>query len=179
MQDLLTVLLSYSEVVLIISGVILFLDIFEWKAGKDEDWRWTLKLLAAIGFFFGILDFVIVSSGWSTGTLDTASIVIYILAGLALTLAPTVKLPLAGLLALLIGGVAAFYVSGFIHNTWIIAAVFIIIVAVIFLFAKAVENVLDFLGGVLGYPLVSVILGSLCIVQGVLLLLGMSIIAFI
>ena len=174
MQDILSALLNYYIIILIASGVILFLDIFEWKAGKDE-WKWKLKLLAAIGFVFGILDLIVVASGWSQGVMDTATIVIFILAGLALTLAPTVKLPLAGLLALGVGGVAAFFISGFIHNMWIIAAVFIIIVAVIFLFAKAVEEVLDFLGKILGFPLVSIILGVACILQGVLLILGTSI----
>ncbi|MEM2108899.1 MAG: hypothetical protein QW327_00175 [Candidatus Odinarchaeota archaeon] len=174
MQDILSSLVSYSNIILIASGVILLLDIFEWKAGKEE-WKWKLKLLAAIGFILGILDLIVVASGWSRGIMDTATIVIFILAGLALTLAPTVKLPLAGLLALGAGGVAAFYISGFIHNTWIIAAVFIVIVAVIFIFAKAVEEVIDFIGKKLGFPAVSIILGALCIIQGILLILGGSI----
>ena len=179
MQDLLTFLVSYSEVTLIISGVILFLDILHWKAREDEDLKWTLKLLAAIGFLFGIIDFIIVASGWSTGTMDNATIAIYIIAALALTLAPTVKLPLSGLLSMLIGGIAAFYVSGFIHSTWIIATVFIIIVAVIFAFAKGIETILDLIGKILGYPLISVIIGLVCILQGVLLLTGSSIIFYV
>ncbi|WEU40064.1 MAG: hypothetical protein OdinLCB4_006225 [Candidatus Odinarchaeum yellowstonii] len=174
----LAALVNYANIILIISGVILFLDILEWKKSKEE-WKWKLKLLAVVGFILGIIDLIVVASGWSRGVMDTATIILFILAGLALTLAPTVQLPLAGLLALGVGGVAAFYISGFIHNTWIIAAVFIIIVAVIFLFAKAVEEVLDLLGKILGFPLISMILGSLCVLQGVLLLLGSSLILII
>lgn len=174
----LSTLVDYANIILIITGIILFLDILEWMKSKEE-WKWKLKLLAGIGFIIGILDLIVVASGWSQGIMDTATIVLFILAGLALTLAPTVQLPLAGLLALGVGGVAAFYVSGFIHNMWVIAAVFIVIVAVIFLFAKAVEEVLDFLGKILGFPAISVILGSLCIVQGILLLLGSSLIFLI
>ncbi len=174
----LTTLVNYANIILIISGFILLLDILEWKESKNE-WKWKLKLLAAVGFILGIIDLIVVASGWSRGIMDTATIVLFILAGLALTLAPTVQLPLAGLLALGVGGVAAFYVSGFIHNTWVIAAVFIVIVAVIFIFAKAVEEVLDFLGKILGYPAVSVILGFFCIAQGILLLLGSSLVFLI
>lgn len=179
MQDILTFLSIYSNYILIVSGIVLFLDIFEWKAGKEEDWKWKLKLIAAAGFIFGILDLIIVASGWSTGTMDTATIVIFIVAGLALTLAPTVKLPMAGLIALGIGGVSAFFISGFIHNMWVIAAVFIVIVAIIFAFAKAVEEVLDFIGKILGFPLVSIILGILCVIQGILLIFGSSIMLLI
>ncbi|MEM2906517.1 MAG: hypothetical protein QW739_00340 [Candidatus Odinarchaeota archaeon] len=73
MQDILSSLVSYSNIILIASGVILLLDIFEWKAGKEE-WKWKLKLLAAIGFILGILDLIVVASGWSRGIMDTSRI---------------------------------------------------------------------------------------------------------
>jgi hypothetical protein len=177
-MQVLEALVSYSEIFLIISGLILVLDFIEWKAKKEENWKPYVTLLVVIGFFFGILDFVIVASGWSTGAFDTATIILFILAGLTLTLAPTVKLPLAGLVSLLIGGIAAFFISGFIHNTWIIAIAFIVIVAIIFLFAKAVESVLDIIGKVLGFPLISIPLGLVCMLQGALLLFGLTLSIF-
>ncbi|MHA1410687.1 MAG: hypothetical protein ACTSQY_10350 [Candidatus Odinarchaeia archaeon] len=173
-MQILDMLVTYSPYFLILTGIILILDISEWLARHDEDWKPAVTALAVIGFIVGIVDFIILAHGWSLGVFDTATIVIFIIAALALTLAPMSKLPIAGLGALAIGGFAAFFISGFIHNMWIIAIIFILIVVIMFIFFKAIKIVIDIIGKVLGFPLISIPLGIICIIQAVLILLGLS-----
>ncbi|MFX1486018.1 MAG: hypothetical protein ACFFBS_02745 [Promethearchaeota archaeon] len=172
-------LADFKGPILIIAGLISAISIFQWLAGRDkeEEWKTTIKLAAFIGFFVGIISLIVGGTVWSMGVADWITIALFIIVGLALCLGPIKKLPLAGIAALAIGSLVAAFVSGFFGSIKIVAAVFVIIFILVFVFAKAIETILDGIGTVLSFPLVSIPLGLICIVQGVLLLLGTSLAA--
>ena len=172
-------LADFRGPILIIAGLISAISIFQWLAGRDkeEEWKTTIKLAAFIGFFVGIICLIVGGTIWSMeGAADWITIALFIIVGLALCLGPIKKLPLAGIAALAIGSLVAAFVSGFFGSIKIVAAVFIVIVILVFVFAKTIETILDGVGTVLSFPLVSIPLGLICIVQGVLLLLGTSLV---
>ncbi|MHA1237676.1 MAG: hypothetical protein ACTSSJ_00280 [Candidatus Odinarchaeia archaeon] len=172
---ILDLILNAAYPILIISGIICVLSIFRWRR-RGEDLKPSLVLMTFIGFILGVLCIIIGAIFWSRGEAAVFTVLLYILSGLALCLGPIREFPLAGISSVIVGSIVAFYVSGFIHSTWIIALVFVVITIIVFIIAGFFKSILDIVGAILNFPIVISIIGVLCIAQGFLLMLGMSLI---
>jgi hypothetical protein len=147
------------------------------------------KIVSFFGFFVGILLIVTAGIAWSTqGQVDTYTLYLLIIAGLALFLRPIKDIPWAALLGLIVGGLAASIVYFFfplpetvvgIASTWIYLAIFLIPAVIIYMVFKFIEDLLKLIGMILGSKPVTFIVGLVCIAQGVLLLLNMNLFAIL
>jgi len=99
---------------------------------------------------------------------------ILILVGFALVMKPVKEFPWAPILALLVGiGITAL-IWKFLNVTeiqWLIL-VFIGILIVTYLLLKFIEDMLKALAMIFTFPVIAVPLGLICIIQGILLLIG-------
>ncbi len=99
---------------------------------------------------------------------------ILIFVGFALVMKPIKAFPWAALLALLVGGGVTVLVWKYFNVTeiqWLIL-IFIAILLVTYLLFKFVEDLFKALAMVLTFPVIAVPLGLICIIQGILLLIG-------
>jgi len=145
-----------------------------------EPVSWLVKLTALFGFFVGILLLVTAAAIWSTEApqIDTGTRYLLIVTGLALFLKPLKDIPWAALIGLVVGGLCAgsvyfFYplpetVNG-ISSTWIYLAIFFIPALFVYMLLKFVEDVVRLIGTILASRPVSIVLGLICIAQGILL----------
>jgi hypothetical protein len=141
------------------------------------------------GFFVGILLIVTAGIAWSTqGQVDTYTLYLLIIAGLALFLRPIKDIPWAALLGLIVGGLAASIVYFFfplpetvvgIASMWIYLVIFLIPAVIVYMVFKFIEDLLKLIGMILGSKPVTFIVGLVCITQGVLLLLNMNLFAIL
>jgi hypothetical protein len=139
---------------------------------------WLVKLVSLFGFFVGILLLVTAAAVWSVEALDSGTRYLLIVTGLALFLKPLKDIPWAALIGLVVGGLCAgsvyfFYplpetVNG-VSSTWIYLAIFFIPALLVYMLLKFVEDMLRFIGTILASKPVSIVLGLICIVQGILL----------
>ena len=142
------------------------------------------KILSFFGFFVGILLIVTGAAAWSTqGQVDTYTQYLLLIAGLALFLRPIKDIPWAALLGLIVGGLSAGIVYFFfplpetvvgISSTWVYLAICLIPAVIVYMVFKFIEDLLKLVGTILGSKPVTLIVGLVCIVQGVLLLLNMN-----
>ena len=143
-----------------------------------------VKILSAFGFFVGILMIVtavgiLLGQAWDSGT-----IYLLIVTGLALVLKPLKDIPWAALMGTLIGALCAGLVALFyplpetvlgISATWVYLAIFLVPALLAYLLFKFIEDLVKLVGLILSSKPVVTILGVICILQGVLLLLNMSV----
>jgi len=176
----LTILADYVPYILILGGVVAASWLFERTV---KPLSWIVKIASFFGFIIGILLMVTAAVVWSTSALDVYTQYLLIVTGLALVLKPIKDIPWAALTGLLIGGVCAGYVYLFfplpetvfgISSTWIYLAVFFVPALLVYLLFKFIEDLLRLIGIILASRPVSIILGLICIVQGILLLLDKS-----
>lgn len=142
------------------------------------------KILSFFGFFVGILLIVTGAAALSTqGQVDNYTQYLLLVAGLALFLRPIKDIPWAALLGLIVGGLSAGIVYFFfplpetvvgISSTWVYLAIFLIPAVIVYMVFKFIEDLLKLIGMILGSKPVTLIVGIVCIVQGVLLLLDMN-----
>jgi hypothetical protein len=147
------------------------------------------KIVSFFGFFVGILLIVTAGIAWSTqGQVDTYTLYLLIIAGLALFLRPIKDIPWAALLGLIVGGLAASIVYFFfplpetvvgIASMWIYLVIFLIPAVIVYMVFKFIEDLLKLIGMILGSKPVTFIVGLVCITQGVLLLLNMNLFAIL
>ncbi len=172
----LTILADYMPYILILGGVVAASWLFERTV---KPLSWIVKIASFFGFIIGILLMVTAAAVWSTPTLDVYTKYLLIATGLALILKPIKDIPWAALIGLLIGGVCAGYVYLFfplpetvfgISSTWIYLAIFFVPALLVYLLFKFIEDILRLIGIILASRPVSIILGLICIVQGILLL---------
>jgi hypothetical protein len=114
--------------------------------------------------------------------------VLLIVTGLGLTLKPISKIPFSALFGLVAGlacvGLLYWFfplpatVLGF-SSMWIYLAVFLIPALIVFILFKFFEDLTKLFGMILGSWPVLAILGLLCIVEGILLLLGMNLLGLL
>jgi hypothetical protein len=146
---------------------------------------WLTKLLSLFGFFVGIVLIITGAAAWKAQTtnIDTYTMVLLIVAGLALMLKPIKDFPWAALLGLIAGTLSAGAVYFFftlpetifgISSTWFYVAIFLIPAVIVYMVFKFIEDVLKLLGLLLASRPVTLIVGAICIVQGILLILGMN-----
>jgi hypothetical protein len=109
-----------------------------------------------------------------------------IVAGLALFVKPMKDVPWAALLGLVVGGVCAGFVFLFsplpetvygISSTWIYLLIFFLPAVLVYMIFKFIEDVLKLVAMVLTFKPVTLTLGLICIVQGILLFLNTSLFA--
>ena len=141
------------------------------------------KILSFFGFFVGIILIVTGAAAWSTQTsnIDTYSQYLLILAGLSLMLKPIKDFPWAALLGLIAGSLSAGAVYFFfplqetvfgVSAIWIYLIIFLIPALIIYFIFKFIEDVVKILGTILASKPVTLIIGFVCIAQGILLLIG-------
>jgi hypothetical protein len=195
------VLALYAPAVLIVAGLLaiawLSEKIAERMGSVGRFLAVLIKIFAALGFFIGILCIATGVVVWITppdafppGEApswlgDTLTIILLIVIGIAQVLKPMKDVPWAALLGL-VGGLAAagiviFLVSATgvtLPNFWLIVGiVFIIIGGIIFFIFKWIEDLLRFIGMVITFPLISIPLGIVAIIQGILIIFGGTLLA--
>ena len=148
------------------------------------------KILSFFGFFAGILLVVTGGVAWQTQTpqVDTYTIYLLIIAGLVLILRPIKDFPWAALIGLIAGGLCAGAVYFFyplpetvfgIASIWVYLIIFLIPAVIVYMVFKFIEDVLKLVGTLLASRPVTLIVGFICIAQGVLLLLDMNLFALL
>jgi hypothetical protein len=146
---------------------------------------WLTKLLSFFGFFVGIVLIITGAAAWKAQAtnIDTYTMLLLIVAGLALMLKPIKDFPWAALLGLIAGTLSAGAVYFFftlpenilgISSTWFYVAIFLIPAVIVYMVFKFIEDVLKLLGLLLASRPVTLIVGAICIAQGILLLLEMN-----
>ncbi len=149
----------------------------------------TEGVLRAIGFFGSFVGVLLLVTGGIIALEQSRGIDVWVLlvvTGLGLMLKPLSKIPFSAILGLFAGlacaGLLYLYfplpatVLG-VSSFWVYLAVFLIPAFIVFLLLKFFEDLAKFFGLILGsWPVLSV-LGFLCLAQGVLLLLNLSILS--
>ena len=178
----LTLLVDYTPYILILGGIVASSWLLEKLARPapvvGETVSWLVRVTSLFGFFVGIILLVTAAAVWSAEAWDTGTRYLLIVTGLALFLKPLKDIPWAALIGLVVGGLCAgsvyfFYplpetVNG-ISSTWIYLAIFFIPALLVYVIFKFVEDVLRLIGMILASKPVSIILGLICIAQGILL----------
>ncbi|MCW4053259.1 MAG: hypothetical protein NWE78_08660 [Candidatus Bathyarchaeota archaeon] len=143
-----------------------------------------VKILSAFGFFVGILMIVtavgiLLGQAWDSGT-----VYLLIVTGLALVLKPLKDVPWAALMGVVIGALCAGIVFILyplpetvlgVSSTWVYLAIFLVPALLAYLLFKFIEDLVKLVGLILSSKPVATILGVICILQGVLMLLNMSV----
>lgn len=185
----LTFLVEYAPYILILGGIIatswLLEKLVEPAPIVGEPTSWLIKITSFFGFFVGILLIASAVMAWSTAAVhvDTGTQYLMIVAGLALFVKPMKDVPWAALLGLVVGGVCAGFIFLFfplpetvfgISSTWIYLLIFFLPAVLVYMIFKFIEDVLKLVAMVLTFKPVTLALGFICIVQGILLLLNTS-----
>lgn len=173
----LSVLADYVPYILILGG----LAAASWLLTRTtKPLSKIVKIASFLGFFVGILLMVTAAVIWSPPVPDGYTRYLLVATGLALVLKPIKDIPWAALIALLIGGVCAGYVFLYlplpenvlgISSMWIYLIIFLIPALIVYTLFKFIEDILRLMGTILASRPVSITLGLICILQGILLLL--------
>ena len=142
-----------------------------------------LKIVSFFGFFAGIFLIVTGAASWQAQSpnVDTYTIYLLIIAGLVLILKPIKDFPWAALLGLIAGGFCVGAVYFFfpltgpifgIGSIWIYVIIFLIPAVIVYMVFKFIEDVMKLLGTFLASRPITLIVGFVCITQGILLFLG-------
>jgi len=181
-----SILVNYTPYILILGGVIAISWFLE-KIVKPVPVVGTpasilTKIMSFFGFFAGILLIITGAAAWQTHApqVDTYTIYLLIIAGLVLILRPIKDFPWAALLGLIAGGLSAGAVYFFfplpetvlgISAIWVYVIIFLIPAVIVYMVFKFIEDVLKLIGTLLASKPVTLIVGFVCIAQGILLLL--------
>jgi hypothetical protein len=180
-----SILVGLAPYVLIFGGIVAISKLLSFFIKGS-----TGKILKGLSYLGIIVGFLLLATGvvilldqaWSIDVW-----VLLVITGLGLVLRPLSKIPFSALLGLVVGllcvGLLYLYfplpatVFG-ISSMWIYLAVFIIPALIVFFVFKFFEDLTKLFGMVLGSWPVLTVLGFLCIVQGILLLLDLSLLSF-
>jgi hypothetical protein len=182
-----SILINNSAYILILGGVIAISWFIE-KLVKPMPVVGTpvsilIKIVSFFGFFAGILLLVTGAAAWqtqATNNIDTYTIYLLIIAGVVLILRPIKDFPWAALLGLIAGGAAAGAVYFFfplpetvfgIASVWVYVIIFLVPAVIVYMVFKFIEDVLKLVGTLLASRPITLIVGFICIAQGILLLL--------
>jgi len=181
-----SILVNNTEYILIIGGIIAISWFLE-KLLKLVPVLGTpasilTKIVSFFGFFAGIILIITGAAAWQTHApqVDTYTTYLLIIAGLVLMLKPIKDFPWAALLGLIAGGLSAGAVYFFfplpetvlgISAIWVYLIIFLIPAVIVYMVFKFIEDVLKLLGTLLASKPITLIVGFICIAQGVLLLL--------
>jgi hypothetical protein len=181
-----SILINNSAYILILGGVIAISWFIE-KLVKPMPVVGTpvsilIKIVSFFGFFAGILLLVTGAAAWQTQAtnIDTYTIYLLIISGVVLILRPIKDFPWAALLGLITGGAAAGAVYFFfslpetvfgIASVWVYVIIFLVPAVIVYMVFKFIEDVLKLVGTLLASRPITLIVGFICIAQGILLLL--------
>ena len=174
--------------VLILGGIIAVSWIFEKIVGPmlstERLMLWLLKGVSYFGFLVGILLMATAAVAWPQPVgWDLGTKILILVTGLALFLKPIKDFPIAALIGLTVGCACAAYVILFIPMPetvlgisirWVYLIIFLIPALVTYVLFNFVEDVLRLIRVVLTFEPVALILGSVCVINGVLMLFGTS-----
>jgi len=180
-------LVNNTPYILIVGGV----AATSWLLGKlvrrtpvfGKPLRWLVKIIAGLGFILGILLMTTGVVVWAAQSWDSVTQTLLIVTGIALFLKPIKDIRWASLIGLTAGCMCLGYVmllsplppSFFgIESRWIYVAIFLVPTLFTYLLFRFVEDLLTFIGTILSFRLVAITIGTLCIIQGVLLLFDWS-----
>ncbi|HDQ06869.1 MAG TPA: hypothetical protein ENN36_09165 [Candidatus Bathyarchaeota archaeon] len=181
-----SILVNNAEYVLIIGGIIAIAWFLEKLLKPVPVVGTTASILAKIvsffGFFAGIILIITGAAAWQTQAphVDTYTIYLLIIAGLVLMLKPIKDFPWAALLGLIAGGLSAGAIYFFfplpetvlgIASIWVYIIIFLIPAVIVYMVFKFIEDVFKLIGTLLASKPVTLIVGFVCIAQGILLLL--------
>ena len=183
------ILVNNAQYVLIIGGLIAISWFIE-KVVKPVPVVGTttsilVKIVSFFGFFAGIALLITGAAAWQTQApnVDNYTIYLLIIAGVVLILRPIKDFPWAALLGLIAGGAAVGAVYFFfplpetvfgIASIWVYVIIFLIPAVIVYMVFKFIEDVLKLLGTLLASRPITLIVGFVCIAQGILLLLDMN-----
>jgi len=181
-----SILVNNAEYILIIGGIVAIAWFLE-KLLKPVPVVGTpasilAKIVSFFGFFVGIILIITGAAAWQTHApqVDIYTIYLLIIAGLVLILRPIKDFPWAALLGLIAGGLSAGAVYFFfplpetvlgIASIWVYLIIFLIPAVIVYMVFKFIEDVLKLIGTLLASKPVTLIVGFVCIAQGILLLL--------
>ena len=186
-------LVDVAPYVLILGGLLAASWLFE-KLGSVlfngwEVMTWWLKGLTYLGFFVGVLLLAIAAVGWSHQVdWDLGTKYLLVVIGLALFLKPVKNFPIAALIGLTVGCACAAYVILFVplpetvlgvSVRWVYLIVFLIPALITYLLFKFIEDALRLIRIVLTFEPVAIVLGLVCIANGLLMLFGTSLFAIL
>jgi len=181
-------LVDLTPFILILGGIVaaswLLERIFKTAPIVGEPMSGLVKIMSLFGFFVGALLLITAVSTWSQQSWDPGTRYLLIVTGLALFLKPMKDVPWAALVGLVLGGLSVGFflilhplpptILG-ISSTWAYLIIFIIPALFAYMFFKFAEDVLKLIGAILSFKPILILLGLVCIVQGILLALGTSI----
>ncbi|MFX0014676.1 MAG: hypothetical protein ACFFB2_05995 [Promethearchaeota archaeon] len=181
-------LISWNFLILIIGGFLAASWLFVRLAGvSTDDMSNIVDKLALIGFPVGITALITIGAGlylWSKdsnfiesyNTFDIITISCLGILGLVLILRPIKDFRFGVFLSLAIGllGAGLFVFLG-ARSVQILSVAFFVLFLVIYLSIKMFEDLYLLIAEFLSSPLISVIVGILCLLQGVLQLFSLSI----
>jgi len=128
----------------------------------------------------GLLSLLASLSGFFGGISDRFTLMILGLVGACLMLKPLRNVRWAALMALMAGGSAAYLVqSNFQVSNAVLAIIFLAIAVISYLILKFIEDALRLVGSILAFPPISILIGTVAILHGILLLLGQSVVQFL
>ena len=186
----LTVLVDYTPYFLILGGIFAVSWLLERLVKPvpvvGEPMSGLMKFISLFGFFVGILLMVTGGVAWYTEApeVDAGTRYLLIVVGLALFLKPLKDVPWAALVGLVVGGLCVGFVFLFyplpeavygVSSMWVYLLIFLIPAVLAYVFFKFIEDVLRLIGMILAFKPVALVLGLICIAQGILLLLNTSI----
>lgn len=144
---------------------------------------WLFKGLSYFGFFVGILLMTTAAVAWSQSLWDVGTRWLLLAIGLALFLKPVKDFPVAALVGLTVGCACAAYVILFIPMPeavlgisirWIYLIIFLVPALITYLLFKFIEDVLKLIRIILTFEPIAIILGLVCIANGILMLFETS-----
>ena len=137
-------------------------------------------ILLALGFLMGILALILVYLLFTSGHYDPFTLGILVVAGLMLFLRPVKNIRWAALVALAVGLLASYYASSAYQvSTTVLIIIFVAATLLLYLLFKFAEDLLGAIGGILSFAPIAVIIGVICVVQAILILMGMSLISYV
>ena len=183
-------LVDIAPYVLILGGFVAVSWLFE-KLGSEvlgvgRLMIWLFKGLSYFGFVVGILLMATAAVAWSQPRWDLGTRCLLIVIGLALFLKPVKDFPVAALIGLTVGCACAAYVILFIPMPetvfgisirWIYLIIFLIPALITYLLFKFIEDVLRLIRMILIFEPVAIVLGLVCIANGILMLSETSLFA--
>ncbi|UCE12621.1 MAG: hypothetical protein JSV04_10555 [Candidatus Heimdallarchaeota archaeon] len=187
-ENVLHNLVFWSFIILILGGLLAASWLFVRLAGvSSDDMSNLVEKLSLLGFPVGIVALITIGAGfllWSTmenfmdeyPAFDLFSIFCLGILGLVLILRPIKDFRFGAFISLALGllGAGVLVLVG-AESVQLLAVVFIVIFLAIYLSIKIIEDLYLLIAEVLSSPLISVCVGILCIIQGILQFFGLSI----
>lgn len=187
-ENVLHNLVFWSFIILILGGLLAASWLLVRLAGvSSDDMSNIVDKLALLGFPVGIVALITIGAGlllWSTmgnfmdeyPAFDLFSIFCLGILGLVLILRPIKDFRFGVFISLALGllGAGLLVLVG-AKSVQLLAVVFIVVFLAIYLSIKIIEDLYLLIAEVLSSPVVSICIGILCIIQGILQFFGLSI----